>query len=74
MLTQMANGYAPDGSVQDQIDDMVKDAVLRARTITLAGESAEFCNDCGEPIAERRCQALLGTRTCVIRALCSLSA
>ncbi|WP_137788051.1 DksA/TraR family C4-type zinc finger protein [Sphingomonas sp. 3P27F8] len=61
----MANGWAPDGAVQDQIDDTVKDAVLRARTMMPAGESAEDCDDCGEPIPERRRQALVGTRTCV---------
>ena len=61
----MANGWAPDGAVQDQIDDTVKDAVLRARTMMPAGESAEFCADCGEPIPERRRQALAGIMTCV---------
>lgn len=61
----MANGWAPDGAVQDQIDDTVKDAVLRARTMMPAGESAEFCDDCGETIPERRREALPGTRTCV---------
>ena len=34
----MANGWAPDGAAQDQIDDTVKDAVLRARTMMPAGE------------------------------------
>jgi phage/conjugal plasmid C-4 type zinc finger TraR family protein len=61
----MANGWAPHGAVQDQIDDTVKDAVLRARTMMPAGESAEWCDDCGEPIPERRRLALPGTRTCV---------
>jgi len=61
----MANGWARDGAVQDQIDDTVRDAVLRARTMMPAGESAEYCDDCGEDIPERRRQALPGTRTCV---------
>ena len=61
----MANGWAPDGAVQDQIDDTVKDAVLRARTMMPAGESAEWCDDCGEPVPQRRRAALPGTRTCV---------
>jgi len=34
----MANGWARDGAVQDQIDDTVKDAVLRARVMMAAGE------------------------------------
>ncbi|QHD69023.1 DksA/TraR family C4-type zinc finger protein [Sphingobium yanoikuyae] len=61
----MANGWAPDGAVQDQIDDTINDAVQRARTMMPVGESAEFCHDCGENIPERRRQALPGIRTCV---------
>ena len=37
----MAGGWTRDGAVQDQIDDTVKDAVLRARALTPNGESAE---------------------------------
>lgn len=61
----MANGWAPDGAVQDQIDDTVKDAVLRARNMMPVGDSALDCDDCGEPIPERRRVALSGVRTCV---------
>jgi len=61
----MANGWARDGAVQDQIDDTVSDAVLAARARMPSGESAEECDDCGEPIPERRCAALPGVRTCV---------
>lgn len=61
----MANGWAPDGAVQDQIDDTVRDAVLRARTMMPGGDSAEFCDDCGETIPGRRREALPGVRTCV---------
>ena len=52
-------------SCQDQIDDTVKDAVLRARALTPKGESAEECDNCGEPIPEKRRQALAGVRTCI---------
>ena len=61
----MAGGWTRDGAVQDQIDDTVKDAVLGARARLPAGESAEFCDDCGEPIPEGRRRALPGARTCV---------
>lgn len=61
----MAGGWAPDGAVQDQIDDTVKDAVSIARSRMTSGESAEDCDECGEPIPERRRQALPGVRTCV---------
>ena len=61
----MAGGWTRDGAVQDQIDDTVKDAVLRARALTPAGESAEDCDVCGEPIPKRRREALPGVRTCV---------
>jgi phage/conjugal plasmid C-4 type zinc finger TraR family protein len=62
----MAGGWTRDGAVQDQIDDTVKDAVLRARAQLAAGAtSAKECEDCGEPIPNRRRAAVPGTRTCV---------
>ena len=61
----MAGGWTRDGAVQDQIDDTVKDAVLRARALTPKGESAEECEDCGDAIASKRREALPGVRTCV---------
>ena len=61
----MAGGWARDGAVQDQIDDTVADAVKSARARLPAGEGATHCEECGEPIPERRRQALPGTRTCV---------
>ena len=61
----MAGGWSRDGAVQDQIDDTVKDAVLRARALTPAGDSAEDCDECGEPIPPKRRAALPGVRTCV---------
>ena len=61
----MAGGWAPDGAVQDQIDDTVSDAVLAARARMPAGASAEYCDDCGEEIAEKRRKALPGVRTCI---------
>ena len=62
----MAGGWTRDGAVQDQIDDTVKDAILRARALTPQGESAEDCDDCGGPIPKRRREALPGVRTCVV--------
>lgn len=61
----MAGGWTRDGAVQDQIDDTVSDAVRAARTRMPRGESAEFCDACGEEIPEKRRQALPGVRTCV---------
>jgi phage/conjugal plasmid C-4 type zinc finger TraR family protein len=61
----MAGGWTRDGAVQDQIDDSVKDAIAGARARMPAGESAEYCDDCGEPIPEKRRAALPGVRTCV---------
>ncbi len=61
----MATGWAPDGAVQDQIDDTITDAVLRARASMPKGEGATHCAECGEEIPERRRQALPGVRTCV---------
>lgn len=56
----MAGGWTRDGAVQDQIDDTVKDAVLRARSLTPKGNSAEECDDCGEPILDHQPPRLQG--------------
>ena len=61
----MANGWAHDGAVQDQIDDTVTDAVLRARGMMPSGDGTEDCEDCGERIPVRRRAALPASRTCV---------
>lgn len=61
----MAGGWTRDGAVQDQIDDTVKDAIAHARALLPSGESAEECDECGEPIPEGRRQAVPGVRTCV---------
>ena len=61
----MAGGWTRDGAVQEQIDDTVRDALLRARALTPSGESAEECDDCGETIPARRRKVLPGVRTCV---------
>jgi phage/conjugal plasmid C-4 type zinc finger TraR family protein len=61
----MASGWAPDGAVQDQIDDTVADAVMTARARMPAGESETHCAECGEPIPEGRRRAVPGVRTCV---------
>ncbi|MEO6151562.1 MAG: DksA/TraR family C4-type zinc finger protein [Croceibacterium sp.] len=61
----MAGGWTRDGAVQDQIDDTVTDAIRRARAETPRGESAEDCDECGEPIPDKRRAAVPGVRTCV---------
>ena len=61
----MAGGWTRDGAVQDQIDDTVNDAVMAARARLAGGESATDCDDCGEPIPERRRAAVPGVRTCI---------
>ena len=61
----MANGWARDGAVQEQIDDTVADAVKLARLHLAEGEGSNYCEDCGERIPEARRKALAGSRTCV---------
>jgi len=61
----MANGWAPDGAVQDQIEDSIKDALARARASMPSGQGPTECLDCGEPIPEARRTAIPGVRTCV---------
>ena len=61
----MASGWAPDGAVQEQIDDSIADEVTRARARMPTGESAAFCSECGDDIPEARRIALPGVQTCV---------
>ena len=60
----MASGWAPDGAVQDQIDDTIMDGVTRARAHIPVGEARTHCAECGEEIPEGRRRALPGVRTC----------
>jgi phage/conjugal plasmid C-4 type zinc finger TraR family protein len=61
----MAGGWTRDGAIEDQIEDTVADAVGAARSRLPKGESAKYCDECGEPIPERRRTALPGVRTCI---------
>jgi RNA polymerase-binding transcription factor DksA len=61
----MANGWAPDGAVQDQIDDTVMDGVMRARASLPTGEGETHCLECGDEIPEARRTVLPGVRTCI---------
>ncbi|EFL49939.1 transcriptional regulator, TraR/DksA family [Solidesulfovibrio fructosivorans JJ]] len=61
----MANGWAGDGAVQDQIAHSVEDEVARVRSRMPRGESLSECEECGEPIPEARRKALPGVRLCV---------
>lgn len=61
----MANGWASEGAVQEQIDSTVNDGIERVRQSIGQGESATECELCGEPIPEARRQALKGVHYCV---------
>lgn len=61
----MANGWAHDGAVLDQIEDTVTDGVSTARARMPTGPGTEDCVECGDPIPVARRQALPGVTTCV---------
>jgi phage/conjugal plasmid C-4 type zinc finger TraR family protein len=61
----MASGWAPDGAVQDQIDDSVSDAVRLARSRLPTGPGEIHCQQCGEEIPPARRAAMPGARLCV---------
>lgn len=61
----MAGGWSKDGAVQDQIDASVDDAVQRARSQLVSGESAVYCEECDSAIPEPRRKAIPGVRLCV---------
>lgn len=61
----MASGWAPDGAVQDQIDDSVSDAVKLARSQLPTGPGETHCQECGNEIPAARRAAMPGARLCV---------
>jgi phage/conjugal plasmid C-4 type zinc finger TraR family protein len=61
----MASGWAPDGAVQDQIDDTITDEVMRARARLATGEGQTHCAECGDAIPGARRRAVPGVRTCI---------
>lgn len=61
----MANGWAPDSAVQDQIDATIADEVKRARSRLLTGPSLSQCELCDAPIPDARRRAVPGVRLCV---------
>lgn len=61
----MANGWAREGAVQEQIDSTVEDGVMRARSRLPTGDSAEFCEECEVAIPLARREAVPGVRFCV---------
>ncbi|MEZ3500382.1 DksA/TraR family C4-type zinc finger protein [Pantoea sp. KPR_PJ] len=61
----MASGWASDGAVQEQIESTVNDEIARVRGTMSKGESAEFCEECGEPIPQARRDAVPGVRYCL---------
>jgi phage/conjugal plasmid C-4 type zinc finger TraR family protein len=61
----MANGWAHDGAVLDQIEDTVTDGVSTARARLPSGPGTDECVECGDEIPEPRRKALPGATTCV---------
>lgn len=61
----MASGWASDSAVQEQIDTTLDDAVARIRSQLTTGESALFCEECGDPIPQARREAIPGVQLCV---------
>lgn len=64
----MAGGWARDDAVNEQIEVSTAEAVARARLRARRGDavpSAEFCEECDEPIPEARRTAIPGVRLCV---------
>ena len=61
----MAGGWTRDGSVQDQIDASVADAVKLARSRLPDGEGSTHCEECEAVIPEARRKAIPGVRLCV---------
>ena len=62
----MAGGWTRDGAVGEQIEASIQDELDRMRSRrTRAGESAERCAECDEPIPQARREAVPGVQLCV---------
>lgn len=61
----MAGGWSRDGAEHEQMDATVNDALERARRAMPKGESAEFCDECGNVIPQARRLAVPGVQHCV---------
>lgn len=61
----MASGWSHDGSVQDQIDASVEDAIKQARSQIPSGKSLIYCEECEIAIPIARREAIPGVRLCV---------
>ncbi len=61
----MAGGWSRDGAVQEQIDASIEDALADVRARLPAGESLEYCEECGEKIPPARRKAVPGVRLCI---------
>ena len=61
----MAGGWSRDGAEHEQMDATVNDALDRVRSSLPKGESAEFCDECGNPIPEVRRIAVAGVQHCI---------
>lgn len=61
----MANGWAPDSAVQDQIDATISDEVARIRSRLHEGPTLTYCEACDARIPEARRLAVPGVRLCI---------
>lgn len=61
----MANGWAGEGAVLEQIEDSINDEVTRVRNRLPQGTSLSECEECGDTIPKARQEALPGVRLCV---------
>ena len=61
----MAGGWSRDGAEHEQMDATVNDALDRVRSALPTGESAEYCDECGNTIPEARRAAVLGVQHCI---------
>ncbi|MBE4401670.1 DksA/TraR family C4-type zinc finger protein [Vibrio parahaemolyticus] len=61
----MAVGWASDDSVSQQIQNTIDDEIFRVRGNIKRGESAHYCDECGEEIPEARRVAMKGVRLCI---------
>ena len=62
----MANGWAGENAVNDQIDATVQDGIRRAQEqLAATGPARTHCEECGNEIPVARREVMPGARLCV---------
>lgn len=61
----MVFGWVNDDVVNEQINSIIEDAIVRVRGEISRGESLDECEECGVFISQVRREVIFGVRLCI---------